>query len=117
MGTQLPPKGHKFSAHVCCGQTAQWIKMPLGTEVGLGPGHIVLDGTQLPLPRKVHNSLLFSAHVAHLSYCCALVLNAGRVDIRHFASTTHGWFVNTGVQNDACSRAVSTAQSALCLTI
>ena len=85
--------------------------------VGLGPGHIVLDGTQLPLPRKVHNSLLFSADVAHLSYCCALVLNAGRVDIRHFDNTTHGRFVNTGVQNDACSRAVSTAQSALCLTI
>jgi len=25
--------------------------MPLGTEVGLGPGHIVLYGTQLPLPK------------------------------------------------------------------
>ena len=31
------------SAHVCCGQTAGWIKMPLGPEVDLGPGHIVLD--------------------------------------------------------------------------
>jgi len=31
--TQLP----QFSAHVCCGQTAGWIKMPLGTEVGPGP--------------------------------------------------------------------------------
>jgi len=29
---------------VYCGQTAGWIKMPLGAEVGLGPGHIVLDG-------------------------------------------------------------------------
>ena len=28
----------QFSSHVCCGQTAGWIKMPLGTEVGLGPG-------------------------------------------------------------------------------
>ena len=27
-----------------CGQTVGWIKMPLGVEVGLGPGHIVLDG-------------------------------------------------------------------------
>ena len=27
----------QFSAHVCCGQTAGWIKMPLGTEVHLGP--------------------------------------------------------------------------------
>jgi len=34
-----------------CGQTVGWIKMPLGTEVVLGPGYIALDGTQLP-PRK-----------------------------------------------------------------
>ena len=27
-----------------CGQAVGWIKMQLGTEVGLGPGHIVLDG-------------------------------------------------------------------------
>ena len=26
-----------------CGQTAGWIKILLGTAVGLGPGHIVLD--------------------------------------------------------------------------
>ena len=36
-----------------CGQTTGWIKMPLGTEAGLGPGHIVLDGDPaLPLPPK-----------------------------------------------------------------
>jgi len=29
---------------VYCGQTAGWIKMPLGTEVGLSTGDIVLDG-------------------------------------------------------------------------
>jgi len=29
---------------VYCGQTVRWIKMALGMEVGLGPGHIVLDG-------------------------------------------------------------------------
>jgi len=34
----------KFSAHVCCGQTAGWIKMPLGTKVGLSPGDSVLNG-------------------------------------------------------------------------
>jgi len=28
-------------------QTARWIRIPLGTEVGLGPGDIVLNGTQL----------------------------------------------------------------------
>jgi len=27
-----------------CGQTVGWIKMPLGTEVCLGPGDILLDG-------------------------------------------------------------------------
>jgi len=45
------PKGHsspQFSAHICCGQMAVWIKMPLGMEVGLGPGHIVLDGDPAP---------------------------------------------------------------------
>ena len=35
--------------------------MPLGTEVHLGPGHIVLDVDPAP-PRKRYNSL-FSAHV------------------------------------------------------
>jgi len=29
---------------VYCGQTVGWIKMKLGMQVGLGPGHIVLDG-------------------------------------------------------------------------
>jgi len=33
-----------FSAHVRCGQTAGYIKMPLDMEVGLGPGDFVLDG-------------------------------------------------------------------------
>ena len=28
---------------------AAWLKMPLGMEVGLGPGHIVLDGDSAPL--------------------------------------------------------------------
>jgi len=27
-----------------------WIKMKLGVEVGLSPGHIVLDGDPAPLP-------------------------------------------------------------------
>ena len=27
-----------------CGQMVGWIRMPLGTEVGLDPGNIVLDG-------------------------------------------------------------------------
>ena len=38
-----------ISAHVCCSQTAAWIKMPLGMEVGDGLCVIVLDGDPAPL--------------------------------------------------------------------
>jgi len=47
--------------------------MPIGTEVGLGPGDIVLEGDQAPPLQKGH-SPQFSANVyrgqtvAHLSY-------------------------------------------------
>jgi len=34
-----------------CGQTVGWIKMKLRTEVGLSPGHSVLDGDPAPLPK------------------------------------------------------------------
>ena len=37
---------------VYCGQTVGWIKMKLVVQVGLGRGHIVLDGDQLPLPQR-----------------------------------------------------------------
>ena len=53
--TPPPQKGGgtpQFSIHVFCGQTAAWIKMSLGTEVGLGPGHIVLDGDPAPHPQR-----------------------------------------------------------------
>jgi len=61
----VSPKGSQtqFSAHVCCGQTAGWIKMPLGTKVGLGSGHTVLDGD--PAPPKGVQHPDFLAHV----YC------------------------------------------------
>ena len=36
------------AAHVYCGQTAAWIKMPLRTEVSLGPDDIVLYGDPAP---------------------------------------------------------------------
>jgi len=54
--TQLPSsKGAQppqFPAHICCGQIAGWIKMPLGMEVGLGPGDFVLDGDPAPHSAK-----------------------------------------------------------------
>jgi len=54
----------QFSAYVCCGHTAAWIKMPLGTEVGLGLRDIVLDENPASPPLKGH-SPQFLAHV----YC------------------------------------------------
>jgi len=35
-----------------CGQTVGRIKMKLGIQVGLGPGHIVLDGDPAPLTQR-----------------------------------------------------------------
>jgi len=48
-------------------KVVRWIKMKLGTEAGLGPGHIVLDGDPAPLPKKGRGTAApkFSAHV----YC------------------------------------------------
>jgi len=66
MGSQLPLEWAQpppqFSVHVCCGQTAGWIKMPLGTEVDLGPSHIVLIGDSPPA-KVAQQSPRFSAHV------------------------------------------------------
>ena len=50
---------------VYCSQTGGWIKMKLSMEVGLGPGHIMLDGDPAP-PQKGHSPPpRFLAHV-----CC-----------------------------------------------
>ena len=53
-------------AHVCCGQTAGWMKTPLCTEVNLDPGHIVLDRDPAP---RCKRPISIVATVAHLSYC------------------------------------------------
>ena len=78
-GDPAPPqKGSvaaQFSAHVYCGQTAGWIKVPLGEVVGLGPGHIVLDGdpvgTQPPTatPSPPSDHAYCGQTVAHLTNC------------------------------------------------
>jgi len=80
METQLPPeKRHthptQFLAHVYCGQTAGWMKTPFGTEVDIGPGHIVLDGVPVlrergsATPPPLFGTLSIVATVAHPSYC------------------------------------------------
>jgi len=69
MGTQLPQKGAAQPPHVSdqdyCGQAAGYIKMPLATEVGLGPGNIVFDVDPPKKNKNGHSSPQFSAYV-----CC-----------------------------------------------
>ena len=55
---------HASRTLVYCGQTVGWIKMKLGLQVGIDPGHIVLDGDPALAPQKGH-SPQFSAHI-----CC-----------------------------------------------
>jgi len=61
----LPQRGKapQFSTDVYCGQMDAWIKMPLGTEVGLGLRDIVSDGDTAPPPLKRHSPPQFSANV------------------------------------------------------
>jgi len=77
-GDSTPPQkkgtAPQFSAHVCCGQTAGWIKMSLNWYGGRPrPMVTVLDGD--PAPSKKGTVPQFSDHVycgqavAHLSYC------------------------------------------------
>ena len=44
---------------------AAWIKISLGTELGLGPGNFVLDGDPAPPPQRGTDPSQFSAHI-----CC-----------------------------------------------
>jgi len=67
-GPSYPQKnGHthstQFLAHVYCGQTAGWIKMPLGTEVNAGSGDVVLDGVAAPPIRGTAPSFRFMSNV------------------------------------------------------
>jgi len=57
----LPKRGQshppQFSAHLSSGQTAGWIKMPLGTEVGLGLRDIVFDVDPATPRKRAHPHL------------------------------------------------------------
>jgi len=55
MGTQLAFPKHGAEAHFYCGQTAGWMKMRLGMEVGLGPADCVRRGPSYA-PIKGHNT-------------------------------------------------------------
>ena len=49
------PHPQKISAHVYCAQTAGWIKMVLGMEVGLSPSDFVLDGEPARPQKRAHS--------------------------------------------------------------
>jgi len=77
METQQSPENRahqptQFLPHVYCGETAGWMKTPLGMEVNLGPGYTVLDGVQLcerDIAAPSFRPMSVVATVAHLSYC------------------------------------------------
>ena len=84
---------------VYCGQTVGWIKMKLGTEVGLGPGDIVLDADLAPPKRHSTPTFRPMSVVAKRSpisaSCWALVIYIGW-QWRNF-------FISCAVERDARS--------------
>jgi len=50
----------QFLAHICWGQMAAWIKMSIGTELGLDLGDFVLDGDPVvPSPKGGRTPKIF----------------------------------------------------------
>jgi len=76
-GAQRPPTFAIYGltmAHIYRGQTDGLIRMPFGTEVGLGPGDIVLDGDPAPrgkgtAPPPLFGDVYYGQTVTHLSNC------------------------------------------------
>jgi len=52
---------------VYCGQTAGWIRVPLGMVVGIDPGHIGLDGDPALAPNRAQQPPIFGPC---LLLCC-----------------------------------------------
>jgi len=75
---------------VYCGRTVGRIKMKLRTQVGLGPGHIVLDGDPAPLPKGAQ-SPQFSAHI-----CCGQTAGCIKMPLCMEVGLSPGDFVLDG---------------------
>jgi len=93
MVTQSPQRGTalQFSAHICCDQTAGWIKMPLGTEVDLGPSHIVLDGPSSPGKRIAAPSFRLISIVAKRSPISATAEFLSETALRNWNRSKSFW--------------------------
>jgi len=74
---------------VYCGQTVGRIKMKLGVQVGLSPGHIVLDGSEL-LP-KGGQPPQFSAYI-----CCGQMAACIKMPLGMEVGLVSGDFVLNG---------------------
>ena len=71
-----------------------WIKVKLGMEVGLGPGHIVLDGDPAPPSKKNgHSPSQFLAHV-----CCGQMAGWIKMPLSIEVGISTGDFVLDGTQ-------------------
>ena len=75
-----------------CGQTVGWIKMKLGMQVGLGPGHTVLDGDTAPLHER-GRATQFSAHI-----CCGQTAGWIKMALGMEVGLSPGDFVLYGTQ-------------------
>jgi len=89
----LPKKGRspQFAVNVYCGQTAAWIK--IGTEVDLGPGHVLLDGDPALRKRDTTTpSPLFGPCLLWLllSSCCSYVIIIITFNLLH--GFCHRWW-------------------------
>jgi len=76
---------------VHCGQTVGRIKMKIGMQLGLGPGHIVLDGDPAPPPQRGTAPTKFSAHV-----CCGQMAAWIRMPLSMELGLSPGDFVLDG---------------------
>jgi len=87
------PKGHspKFSAHICCIKMAVWVKMPLGMEVGLGPGDFVFMGSRSPPQTGAEPPPQLSAHL-----CCGKTAGYIKRPLRKEVGLSPGDFVLHG---------------------
>jgi len=92
-GPNSPPKKDtalQFSAHVYCSQTAVCIRIPLGTEVGLSLGGIVLAGPSSPSSEGAQ-PLQFSANV-----CCGQTAGRTKMPLGTEVGLGRGDFVFDG---------------------
>ena len=78
-----------------CGQTVGWIKMPLGTQVGLSPDHIVLHGDPAPTMESGTSAPLFGP------VCCGTVPHVSKK--LSSCSPLHGSTILSHTQTRICT--------------